>query len=71
MLQDPDARPPPDAPRTPTKIVARAMLAHILLHKKGLKAGDEDADRIVYDFVVCPDYAALYLRAIGLPPKTK
>ena len=71
MLRDPGACPPPDEPRSPTKIVAQAMLAHILSHRKDLKADDEGADRIVHDFVVRPNYAALYLRAIGLPPKTK
>lgn len=54
-------------PRTQTKAVARAMLTHILRHEKDFKAFHQDARSIVHDFVVRPEYAVLYLRAIGLP----
>ena len=39
-------------------VVARAMLTHIL-HYKALKRD------IVHDYVVCPEYAVLYLQALG------
>lgn len=54
-------------PKTQTKTVARAMLTHILRHEKDFKAFHADARSIVHDFVVCPEYTVLYLRAIGLP----
>jgi hypothetical protein len=54
-------------PRTQTKTVARAMLTHILRHETDFKAFHADAKSIVHDFVVRPEYAVLYLRAIGLP----
>lgn len=55
-------------PKTQTKTVARAMLTHILRHaEEDFKAFHPDARSIVHDFVVRPEYAVLYLRAIGLP----
>jgi hypothetical protein len=54
-------------PKTQTKTVARAMLIHILRHEKDFKAFHTDSRSIVHDFVVRPEYAVLYLRAIGLP----
>jgi hypothetical protein len=56
----------PGAPRAQTKTVARAILAHILRHAD-FKPFHADAKSIVHDFVVRPEYALLYLRAIGLP----
>lgn len=61
----PTSRSNDDAPRTQTKTVARAMLAHILQHESDFKAFHKDAKAIVYDFVARPEYAVLYLRAIG------
>lgn len=40
------------------------MLAHILHHKKNIKAFVIDMQSIVYDFVVRPEYTILYLRAL-------
>ncbi|GFR88984.1 BA71V-M448R [Elysia marginata] len=54
-------------PKTQTKTVARALLSHILRREKDFKAFHPDARSIVHDFVLCPEYTVLYLRAIGLP----
>jgi len=51
-----------------TKAVARAMLDHILHHEDGFSPFHRDARSVVHDFVVCPEYATPYLRAIGLSP---
>ena len=62
----PSSRSPEDTqPKTRTKTVARAMLTHILSYVKDFKAFHSDAQSIVHDFVVRPEYAVLYLRAIG------
>lgn len=58
-----------DTPRTQTKTVAKAMLAHILQHEPDFKVFHQDAQSIVHDFVARPEYAVLYLRAIGLSKK--
>ena len=43
----------------PEDVVARAMLTHILRYEKTLNRD------IVHDYVVRPEYAVLYLQALG------
>jgi hypothetical protein len=54
-------------PRTSTKTIAKALLKHITTHGGDFIPFHKDAHSIVRDYVVRPEYAVLYLRAIGLP----
>jgi hypothetical protein len=58
----------PAAPRSRTKIIAQGLLAHILRHERAFDAFHADAPSIVHDYVVCPEYAFVYLQAMAPSP---
>ena len=58
-------------PHTQTKTVARAILTHILCHEKDFNSFNRNTRSVVHDFVVRPEYAVLYLRAIGISSNKK
>lgn len=51
---------------TQTKTVARGIYTHLIRHEKNFMVFNADAVSIVSDYVVRPEYALLYLKAIGL-----
>lgn len=54
--------------KSQTKIIAKALLSHIMEHEKDFKAFNTHAKSIVQDFVVRPEYAMLYLKSV--PPSS-
>ena len=51
-------------PRTRTTTIAKALLTFILSHERTFQAFHRDAQSIVHDFVVRPEYTLLYLKAM-------
>ena len=51
-------------PRTRTTTIAKALLTFILSHEKTFQAFHRDAQSIVHDFVVRPEYTLLYMKAM-------
>lgn len=56
-----------EAPRTRITTVAKAMLTHICRFETDFRPFHADAASLVHDFVARPEYALLYLKAIGTP----
>jgi len=50
---------------SPTAAVARALLPHICSNAPNFSVFNQDARSIAHDYIVHPEYALLYLRAMG------
>lgn len=54
--------------RSPIGQVAKALVEHIWASEKHLSAFHSDAESIIRDYVISPEYALMYLRALKLTP---